>query len=114
MVAIGLAACEHRAPQSQRTDSRDPLHDSLDQLALSRAKVALQDAMETLKSGMTYNWEDGSSGSYGSITPLRTFRIKTGHFCREYREKVARGNAVVSASRIACRDTDGIWKVARR
>ena len=108
---VGCAALNRGA--AQQRDGVDPLYEGLDGGALKSARNAVQSALESLRSRTTYKWQD-TAGSGGSVTPTRTFRIATGHYCREYTEIVSTPAGVVSATRIACRDADGIWKLARR
>lgn len=108
---IGCAPLEKES--AQQRDNVDPLYEGLNGGALQSARDALQSALESLRSRATYKWQD-SAGSGGSVTPTRTFRIATGHFCREYTEVVSSPAGLISTSRVACRDADGIWKVARR
>ena len=73
------------------------------------ARSAVQQALETRPGNQGYVWES-EAGSSGEITPLRTFRIKTGHYCRDYQEEVAAANGRTSENRTACRDGEGIWR----
>jgi surface antigen len=106
-----------RAPAQQPTEQNakvDPLYHGLDNGAVLRAQIALQLTLEKSSSHNTRRWRDTASGSSGTITPLRTFRIKTGHYCREYRERISSVDRVVAVTRVACRDTDGVWQLAGR
>lgn len=102
-----------RAP-AQQNAKVDPIYQGLDNGAVLRAQSALQFSLEKLSSRDTHRWDDAVSGSSGTITPLRTFRIKTGHYCREYRERISSVDRVVAVTRVACRDTDGVWQLAGR
>ena len=108
---VGCATLEQES--AQQKDIADPLYEDLDHGALQNARNALQLALESLRSRATYKWQD-STGSNGSVTPTRTFRIATGHYCREYTEVVSGPTGMASTIRVACRNADGIWKVARR
>ncbi len=35
-------------------------------------------------SGQTVSWENPDSGRRGNITPVRTFKNRSGQWCREY------------------------------
>lgn len=108
---VGCAPLDQgSAPQQDRVD---PLYEGLDGGSLRTARNAVQTALESLRSHAAYKWE-GTAGSSGSITPTRTFRIATGHYCREYQEAVSNPAGVTSANRIACRDGQGFWQVVRR
>ncbi len=66
-------------------------------------------ALETAASGEIHRWQDGINGISGTVRPVRTFRISTGHYCREYTEVIYRLDEPISDQRIACRDDGGIW-----
>ncbi|RMD62509.1 MAG: hypothetical protein D6826_07225 [Alphaproteobacteria bacterium] len=73
------------------------------------ARVALQETLETRPSEEIYLWRNERTGRSGAITPLRTFRIKSGHFCREYRETVIVERKLATRTGVACRADDGTW-----
>lgn len=87
----------------------DPLHRDLGAHGRQLAEEAVQFALETLASQRTYRWHDSIDGASGMVRPLRTFRIKTGHYCREYSEVIQGPERFRSARRVACRDNNGIW-----
>jgi surface antigen len=74
------------------------------------ARKAVQVALETVASGESHHWRDGIGISSGHVTLLRTFRIATGHYCREYRLVLSTNAGAVSVNRTACRNTTGIWR----
>ena len=73
------------------------------------ARSALQDTLETWVTGEPGNWQNGATGIEGSVTPLRTYRIASGTYCRDYQEIVTRQENVLTRSRTACRDANGVW-----
>ena len=79
---------------------------------VSLARQTIQLALEKNLSKENRYWTGDKLGTYGFVTPLRTFRITSGYYCREYLETVATTSDVVSATKIACRDGDAIWKAA--
>ena len=99
--------------QGAQEAAQDTLYDGLSAEAALAARQAVQTALETRRSEDTYRWRLGNGGS-GSVTPLRTFRIKTGHFCRDYSETIANSPQPVSAMRTACRGDQGTWRVVKR
>lgn len=113
LVCAVLAACAAQAPKSSPEVARDTFYDGLSAEEAVVASQAVQEALETRKSDDTLAWTH-MNGSSGSITPLRTFRIKTGHFCRDYAESIAVGPERVSTIRTACRDSGGTWRVVKR
>lgn len=78
------------------------------------ADRTVQEALESALSNQNRRWVGARNGTYGFVTPLRTFRITTGHYCRDFLETVARGASVLSVTKTACRDDDGQWKEIRR
>ena len=76
---------------------------------IAAARIAMQQALETRGGNQGYVWES-EAGSSGVITPLRTFRIKTGHYCRDYQEEVTAITGSASEKRTACRNSEGIWR----
>ena len=111
IAAIVLASCTTDAPQQdRRLAQQDTLYDALSDGAATAARQAVQEALESRLSNETTPWQDGS-GSSGSVTPLRTFRIKTGHYCRDYAETVVKDVQRVLVVRTACRDRQGIWRI---
>lgn len=74
----------------------------------SRLEQILSNALETQVSGTRVAWQNGGSGA---IVPVRTFRTRSGQYCREFQiTRLAQG-APVSEGGIACRQNDGVWKV---
>ncbi len=47
------------------------------------ARAALQDVLETRRSRQSGYWSNGMTGNEGSVTPLRTYRIAGGSYCRD-------------------------------
>jgi len=82
----------------------------LDDLVLARENIQI--SLESAPSQEKRYWVGNPSGAYGYVMPLRTFRITSGHYCREFQETVATDDGIVSATKIACRDDDKIWKEA--
>ncbi len=79
--------------------------------ARAQAERTLQTTLESKTSLSIGHWEYGETGSSGTIEPLRTFRIATGHYCREFRERVIRGGLLESRVSTACRNRAGRWVV---
>ena len=73
-------------------------------------KAAFKAALDTQVSGGSVTWQNPSSGSRGSITPLRTFRAVDGRWCREYRQELEAVALIDRRIGIACRDADG-WRL---
>jgi len=81
---------------------------------LARSDVALawaafQDVLESHLSRQSGTWANGATGNEGSVTPLRTYRIASGSYCRDYRERVTKSGRAIAHSGTACRNPDGVW-----
>ncbi len=73
------------------------------------AERALRETLESRSSGDPGFWRNESSGNSGAFTALRTFKIKTGNFCRDYRETAVVAQKMASRELTACRTTGGMW-----
>ena len=101
-----LAACAAAGPQSGQTGAPDAFYKMLNADETAMARRAVQKALETRRSNEVYRWDSGN-GAFGSVIPLRTFRIKSGHYCRDYSESIVKSVNRASAERRACRDRRG-------
>lgn len=68
----------------------------------------LSKTLETMASGKTVSWQAAETGGRGAITPIRTYRSKSGHWCREYRVLVEAGGRR-SWRGLACRTGKNRW-----
>lgn len=84
------------------------IHEGLNEGNLGAMQEAVQVGLETRQSNDGYDWF-GEDGMAGTITPLRTFKIKTGHYCRDYRTALGTIAAQVSLTKRACRNDEGVW-----
>jgi len=91
-----------------------PLYASLSPPEKILVQEALQQALETRPSRDIFRWASQVSGASGFITPLRTFKIETGHYCRQFMEAVAKQGDLASGIQTACRADDGQWIVVKR
>jgi surface antigen len=73
------------------------------------AWAALQDVLETRRSRQSGYWRNGTTGNEGSVTPLRTYRIAGGSYCRVYRELVTTSGRPIAHTGTACRNVSGVW-----
>ncbi len=76
-------------------------------------QAAVSLALETHVSGAPAEWHNPDSGSRGRVEPVRTFKISTGQWCREYVHTLefhGRWELRESRRAIACRGADGVWK----
>lgn len=109
ILVCSLAAACQSTPANQSRATQQSIHDGLGAAARSKAMDAVQFALETLPSDTTQRWQVGDNTQSGYVTPLRTFRIETGHYCREYLETVSLNGEVRSRIETACRTQDGRW-----
>jgi surface antigen len=87
----------------------EPLYRGLNARDLEAAHQTVQRALESGPSHSTERWKVPASGSSGKVTPLRTFRIASGYYCREFRETVVTNARKATANRVACRTEAGLW-----
>jgi len=77
--------------------------------ANSPFEATVQYALETLPSGDSTAAQIG--GNSFSVTPVRTWKSVTGHYCRVFELTVlSPGGAADRAQGLRCRDNDGMWK----
>jgi len=107
-LALAGAAVLATGPQA-RADHRADLYEGLSAADQAKAEENLQSALETRQSQARMSWRraDGSWG--GTVMPLRTFRIESGIYCREFQEDIIFTVAPRSATFTACRDGGGTW-----
>ena len=78
----------------------------------SHYESAIQYALEHLVSGI--HTESAFFGTDVSVTPIRTWKSVSGHYCRQFDITVTRQGAMPEQDRgIRCRDSDGVWKKPR-
>lgn len=73
------------------------------------AWATFQDVLETHPSRRSGTWSNGMTDNQGSVTPLRTYRIAGGSYCRDYREMVTKSGRAIAQTGTACRNADGVW-----
>jgi hypothetical protein len=70
--------------------------------------TVLQYVLETTPSGEAVAWRIATTGTAGTVTPLRTFRTAEG-YCRTYAVAMTPpSDSTLEAT--ACRDAAGIWR----
>ena len=112
---LGCAAETAAVKTPAKADSAsNPLYRALDDTEVTVARATVQSTLEGAPSHSTRRWRGVSAGISGAVTPRRTFKIKTGHYCREFDESVTLDGKVTSERRTACRTGDGRWLVVER
>ena len=77
----------------------------------SQMDQALNHALEVNMSGDTQTWVNPDSHRTATFTPVRTYKDKTGSFCREYKKDVRLGEQPSETTfGLACREDNGNWK----
>lgn len=71
----------------------------------------LSAALEQQISGQAVKWTNPDTGASGRITPVRTFKSKTGQWCREFDSVLTREEQSEMRRGIACREPEGTWKI---
>ena len=86
------------------------VHAGLDPQTHLQIDTAMQTALETHLSGRSRQWSSANPLYSGRITPVRTWRSRSGHFCRAFVEIVRLPSGVERNSRdSACRTDAGHW-----
>lgn len=115
LLTLPLAACGADSPLinlAERTPETVPLPPAAETsaddgvLATAAKQATLEDALDN----ETRGWRNPSTGSFGTVTPLRT----TGNGgCREYRETVVHDGREATRGGTACKNAAGLWVVTR-
>ena len=71
---------------------------------------AVQDALENALSGAAVSMADDDLSGVVSITPTRTYRSETKHWCREFVEDVEIDGKHTTRYGLACRENTGEWR----
>ncbi len=71
---------------------------------------AVQDALENAVSGAAVTLADDDLSGIVSITPTRTYRSETKHWCREFVEDVVIDGKHTTRFGLACRENSGEWR----
>ena len=94
--------------------ARSDVFQSLHATDVQLAEFAMQETLESHRSGDPRHWRNDLTGNSGAFMPLRTFKIKTGHFCRDYRETAVADSKMASRDLTACRNRDGVWTMIEK
>ena len=108
-IELALVAIVVLAARSAAASSYPEIYAGLAASDLALATSTVQRALESNLSGTTRLWRNKRTGSKGAVRPLRTFRIRTGHYCREYEETIESKHGPLWRRAIACRDHGGSW-----
>jgi anti-sigma factor RsiW len=93
--------------------------------AATRAAVAAQErerailmatinhVLETVTSGQSVTWEVPETGTRGAVTPIRTYRSTSGHWCREFEIREVTASGEQDRKGLACRTGEREWQAVR-
>jgi surface antigen len=87
------------------------LGNMLDQRDRQLAGAAAQQALEGSPVGAPVPWTNPDTGHTGAVTPVRTYQVADGRYCREYQQVVTIDGREQRSFGTACRQPDGSWKV---
>ena len=79
-----------------------------------KVQTILQQALEEKRSGTAQRWQLAEHALSGMVTPVATFRLKNGTYCRQYIQKLNRAGEETHFYGLACRTATGDWKIPRR
>ncbi len=79
-------------------------------LANEKLASLLQDTLETKVSGKAAEFTDTAGAISLKIVPIHTYKSSTGHWCREFSERIETNGVVEIRKGLACRETKGQWK----
>jgi surface antigen len=75
------------------------------------AAEAATQAFERNAAGQPSVWNNPDSGNSGSITPVKTYQLASGQYCREYHQTITIGGEPQTSYGTACRQADGTWQI---
>ena len=115
VISLQLAGCvEPLIKSTQETAATPaPLYEALTEDDIQLANQALRNALETALSGATFTWRNARTGHAGTVTPLSTYKARSGYWCRVYRETITIGSRTELYEETACRDREDVWRPAR-
>ncbi len=70
-------------------------------------------ALEHAGDGETIYWNPRQDDARYKVTPVRTYQVADGRYCREYTTTATVGGRVQEAYGKACRQPDGSWQIVR-
>ncbi len=91
-------------------------HRLTDRLARAEAETAsfvaaaMQPALESAMSGESIPVGDRHAAVSGTVTPIRTYRSASSHWCREFKERLTVAGETIDRTAVACRESDGKWR----
>jgi surface antigen len=74
--------------------------------------ATLQTTLESAAPGESDAWSNPDTGMSGSITAGRAVVTSDGYICRGFTERLEHEGRTAIMDNRACRDDDGVWRVA--
>jgi len=108
IAAFGLAGAFYVA--EQRAQTQIAAYEARWKAGQRALEAALQDTLETKASGTEVSFASGTADFQGRISPTRTYRSRTGHWCREFSEVIESGGVREHRRGLACREDSGGWQ----
>ena len=81
--------------------------DRADEIAIAGAQETAQEA----PLNEPIHWRNAESGNYGTVTPIREGRTRSGQHCREFQHTVFIGGKAQKGYGTACLQPDGSWRL---
>lgn len=73
--------------------------------------VHAANVFEVAPAQQTVAWQNPDNGVAYQVTPLRTYQLNTGQYCREYQATATVGGRPQATYGTACRTPDGDWQI---
>ncbi len=112
VLGVGLAAGYFGAGLRTDRDTQAMLAAAAVERASLRATI--DQALESRASGETVAWRAPAGLAAAAVTPVRTYRSVSGHWCREYYIESDAALPAPAMRATACRDDGGRWLPVRR
>jgi surface antigen len=103
IIALPLGACAVLKGGDPEVYSR------LNDQDVALAARLMQQTLENAPDGDTRRWNNQTTGSAGTITPVRTYVTEDGDICRDYREEISLTGQSERFFHTACRSGDARW-----
>jgi surface antigen len=91
-----------------------PPVDGMTAEARCSVQTAFQRALEEKRSGVPQSWHLAELDLAGSVTPMATFRLKSGTYCRQYIQQLNQASEEKVFYGLACRTPTGEWQIPGR
>ncbi|WP_308910635.1 RT0821/Lpp0805 family surface protein [Pseudokordiimonas caeni] len=83
----------------------------MDKRDREKARLAMQQSLESGRTGSVSHWRNPDTGHYGMVVPGEAY-TQNGQPCRPYREAVTIDGKATEVEGTACRRDDGVWVVS--